>query len=714
MRLLLGAMKSRMAYRRSPAAVVNAPKAPPRWMLLPALLIATLLVMLVISGSLVPTVLATLCNAAWAGVIIIPALLLGLAITHKVRKLPVIELSLWPLGFRLVLSAALGLGVLSLATLALGSCGLISGPVCAALLLAAVAIGYPFARQLRPELEFLRLPISRRHWSILLACIPIAVLFIAVTFPAGTLWHTEGNGFDVLEYHLQLPRQFLELHSTAPVKGNIYSYLSLNMEMLYLILAAITHWAVGAGYIYALVFGAQSLHALVTLLAAAGILLAPLPLKAPGRILSTLLFLVTPWTLVIGSLAYNDGLVLLYGVLAISLAVAARSQWRSAEWLILGVLLGLVVGTKMTAGVMVAVPVAAMLAARRNFRQLAVVVLTALLLYSPWMVRSMVATHTARSLGNPIFPIFTGTLGRGHWSKTLALRFDRGHRPPVRDAGLIGHVRALADQSILDRQWSPGIAAWVDAIRPAPGFPGPQTPWYLRLGLIWLVVLPALGLGLFCGRQAWLLILSLAVQVLAWLTCTQLQARFLLPAVIPLAWLLGMTAELLPAYRMAATALITLQAAACGLLLRPEAGLFLGPLNTQRPPPIGAAISLPRDWLFEPPPPGQFTDHTRYYLEGLATPLYIRGRVLYATVFNRNELARSLHHGGARAALRYLQLHHVNYLLVDWPEIIRLRHTYGFDPIITPQNIGRLQTLGLRLITERTAPGILIYRVPPK
>ncbi|MGC8625111.1 MAG: hypothetical protein ACP5VQ_07575 [Phycisphaerae bacterium] len=706
-------MKSRIAYRRSPAALVNAPNRLPRWLLLPALLIATLLVMLVISGSQMLAVLATLCNAAWAGVIILPAILLGLAITHGMRTLPVIKLSPWPLGFRLVLAAALGLGLLSLATLALGSCGLISGPICAALLLAAAAIGYPFARQLKPDLEFLRRPIARQYWSILLACIPIAVLLIAVTFPAGTLWHTEGNGFDVLEYHLQLPRQFLELHSTAPVKGNIYSYLSLNMEMLYLMLAAITRSAVGSGYIYALVFAAQSLHAMVTLLAAAGILLAPLNLKAPGRILAVLLFLVTPWTLVVGSLAYNDGLVLLYGVLALSMAGAARSQWRSGEWIILGVLLGLAVGTKMTAGVMVALPVAAMLLARRNFRQLAVVVITALLLYSPWMARSMVATHTAKSFGNPIFPIFTGTLGRGHWSKSIALRFDHGHRPPVRDAGVAGHLRALADQSILDRQWSPGIAAWVDALRADPGFPGPQTPWYLRLGPIWLVVLPAIGLGLFCGRQAWLMIVCLAVQVIAWLTCTQLQARFLLPSVIPLAWLLGMAAELLSAYRMAATTLMTLQAAACGLLLRPEAGLFLGPLHTQMPPPIGAAISLPQDWLLESPPPGQFTDHTRYYLEGLSTPLYIRGQVIYATVFDRNELARAFHRGGAKAALRYLQMHHVNYLLVDWPEIIRLRKTYGFDPIITPRNIGTLQALGLRPIAENTVPGIVIYRVPP-
>ena len=702
-------MKRHIAYRRTEKPLASGTNGTPRWVIIPAMGVTTLLVMAIISGSQSTEVLSTLFNCAWAGVILLPAILLGLAMTHRLRELPMIKLSPWPLGFRLVLSASLGMGALSLGTLALGSVGLISGPACGVLLIISAAGGYPFARQLKPELQFLLRPIQRRHWLTLLGCIPIAVLLIAATFPAGTLWHTEGNGFDVLEYHLQLPRQFLALHSTSPVHENIYSYMPLNMEMLYLILAAVAKFVVGAGYIYALVFGAQILHVAVTLMAAAGILLAPLNLKASGRILAALLVLTTPWTLVVGSLAYNDGAVLLYGVLAISLACVA-TRWP--EWLILGVLLGLAVGTKMTAGVMVAVPVAAILLGRRHVRQLAIVIVTALLLYSPWMARAMVATHRSHSIGNPIFPIFSGTLGRGHWSKSIARRFDRGHVPPPRDAGIAGHLHALADQSILNRQWSPGVAAWLDALRPRPGFPGPQTPWLLRLGPIWLVVIPALALALFSGFQAWLLTLCLAVQVLAWLTCTQLQARFLLPAAIPLAWILGMAADLLTGYCAAATALIALQAAACGLLLRPEAGLFLGPIYAHTPPPIGAAISLPDDWLLTSPPPGQFTNRTTYYLEGLSTPLYIQGHVIYATVFDRNKLARAFHHGGAVAALQYLRKHHVNYLLVDWPEIIRLRKTYGFDPIITRRNIARLQALGLAPIPEKTAPGIKIYHVP--
>ena len=702
-------MKPRIAYRRTSSSTSGGGNHLPRWVLMPAMLISTLLIMLVISGSQTPSVLATLCNVAWAGIIILPAILLGLALSHPLRDLPMMQLSPWPLGFRLVLAAALGMGALSLATLALGSCGLISGPACAILLIISAAAGYPFARQLKAQLEFLGRPLQRRHALILLGCIPLAVLLIAVCFPAGTLWHTEGNGFDVLEYHLQLPRQFLALHSTAPVHENIYSFMTLNMEILYLILAAEAKSAIGAGYIYSLVFGAQISHATVTLLAVAGILLAPLNLKAAGRILSALVLLATPWTLVVGSLAYNDGAVLLYAVLAISLACVA-TRWP--EWLVLGVLVGLAVGTKMTAGVMVALPIAAILLARRNFRQLAIVTVTALLIYSPWMVRSMAATHTGRSLGNPIFPIFTGTLGRGHWSKSIALRFDRGHRPPARDAGVAGHLHALVDQSILNRQWSPGIAAWLDALQAKPGFPGPQTPWLLRFGPLWLVLIPAAALALFTGIQAWLLALCLLVQVLAWITCTQLQARFLLPAVIPLAWMLGMAADLLPGYCAFAAAGLAVQAAACALLLRPEAGLLFGPINPQMPAPIGAAISLPEDWLLSPPPPGQFTSHTTYYLEGLSTPLYIRGHVIYSTVFDRNKLARAFHHGGAAAALRYLQSHHVNYLILDWPEIIRLRKTYGFDPIITPKNIAKLQSLGLTPIPQPTAPGIVIDRVP--
>src|SRR5947208_3285867 len=77
-------------------------------------------------------------------------------------------------------------------------------------------------------------------WLYSLLLVPLflsaAMLGIAAAFPPGTLWGSEGRGYDVLEYHLELPREYAQLNATAPLSHNVYSYLPANMEMLYLLL----------------------------------------------------------------------------------------------------------------------------------------------------------------------------------------------------------------------------------------------------------------------------------------------------------------------------------------------------------------------------------------------------------------------------------------------------------------------------------------------
>ncbi len=705
-------MARQKKYRLSdkPADSAESPRGAPRWLIGIPLLAGAFIAMALISGALLPAVLSTLFNLAWVLVIVLPALLLGLAMTAPVQSCAAIRASIWPDDYRLVLSTALGLGAISLGTLLLGSLHLLHGYWPAALLAAAAAGGYPAARNFftRMDCSPLKAPLRRQLFWLLPACLPVALLLTAACFPAGSLWHTEGNGYDVLEYHLQLPHQFLLANSTAPVHGNIYSFLPLNIEMLYLILAAVARTVLHNRIIYVLVYGAQLLHALIVLLAGLAVALAPIRMNSAGRIVALLVFLATPWTLVVGSLAYNDGGVLLYGALAFGLALADL-DWPMT--LVLGLLIGLSVDCKMTSGVLIAVPAAAMLLARRNVAKLAVVTLAALVLYSPWMARSMVYTHTRTSIGNPVFPIFSGTLGRGHWPANLAHRFDRGHRPPPRDAGIAAHARALLSQTVLDRQWSPGIAAYAAAAAPHPGFPSAKTPWPLRLGLIWLLVIPVLALALFTGPSAWLLALCLLVQLAAWLTCTQLQARFSLPFILPLALLFGLAAEFRPKLGLLVRGLLVLQCLFCLLLLRPEAGLFLGPLNPRYRPFIGGIFSLPADWIVDLNGM-QFPHHARWYLEGDSAALYMRGRYMYNTVFNRNRLARALAKSGPRGAVQWLQRHHIDYVILDWPEVYRLRKTYGFNPDISPVNIGRMVRAGLQPVPVETLNGIQIFHVP--
>jgi len=703
-------MSRREPYRRSTQELTSG-AGPPAWMLIPAGIVLTLLLIAMIAGSQMPDVLTTLCNVSWALVVLAPATMLGLAVTRALKNSAVITASPWPDGWRLVIAAAIGLGLLGLLTLGLGSLHLLDGWMPALLLLACAAAGYPATRELirNWDREIWRQGLSKRHTLVLLACAPLACMLVAASIPPGGLWHTEGFGYDVQEYHLQLPKQFLENNSTMPVAGNVYSYFPLNVEMLYVLIGALARLGgmSGGTFIYSLVYGAQILHLLITLLAGAAAGLAPLRMKMPARILALLVVVCTPWTIVIGTEAYNDGAVLLYAVLA--LAIAARCGTRM-EMLLLGVLLGLAVGCKMTAGVMVAAPAAAMLMARREWSGVAVAAALAIAVYSPWAIRSMAATHTQASMGNPVFPLFAHTLGMDDWNADLAARFDRGHRPPADLRSPAARIGQLADQSLLDRQFSPGVAAFSDT----SDYPTDQTAWPLRFGIIWLAILPAIVLAIFRGPEAWLLLLALGVQILAWLTCTQLQARFLLPAIVPLAWLLAVGTDVAEPLRIWTRFLVAIQAVFCLVLLKPEAGLFFGPESSDRPMLIGKIFDLPEDLVTNGPTlTPVFPPSDTFYLEGTSRALYFQGDVIYNTVFDRNLLAQVLQKSGPAAAVAWLQKQGVNYLIVDWNEVDRLRSTYGFDAAITRPAILEMEQYGLAPLEYQTAPGVWIMRVTP-
>ena len=64
--------------------------------------------------------------------------------------------------------------------------------------------------------------------------------------PPGLLWAEEGNGYDVLEYHLEMPREYLESGRIEYASHNVYANFPANAEMLYL-LAMVVHGGALAG-----------------------------------------------------------------------------------------------------------------------------------------------------------------------------------------------------------------------------------------------------------------------------------------------------------------------------------------------------------------------------------------------------------------------------------------------------------------------------------
>jgi len=696
-------MAKKTGYLRSVAGqaepLPESPRTFPRWWLLVLFPLATLLIITLLLQGDIAGVLFAIAQAILIVPVLLVALVAGLALATPLLKKVDLADSAWPDGFRLLVALTLGLGTLSLLTFALGSVGLFHGfaPAIALILLAAAC--YVPARRALAAINTapLRDRLRPSHLLALVAAIPVAVLFIAASYPLGTLWASEANGYDALSYHLQLPREYAANNSIAPVTHNIYSFMPATVEMLYLLLMQLAR----GPFAHALalpqdsshlvvMYAAQFLHAIMMLLAAAALLLAPIKLSATARCIAALAFLATPWVLVTGSLPYNESGMLLFGTLALLLTL---SHGRSAA-LPIGLLLGLAITSKLTAGLYFALPIAAILLCRGQLRPLLIVIAASLLLYSPWLLRT--ALHAR---GNPVFPFAANILGQAHWSDEQVARWQAGHRARPDQQSLGQRLVALGEASLGHEQWSPSIAS----IRKASGDQSPAPAWQ-RTGLLFILFAIAAALALRRTRVAWWLLLVLILQILAWLTLTHLQSRFLLPIIVPLVLLLALAAEHTRTHRLTLAAGTTVFAILAFIPWLTEARRY----DLQ---PLGLLQELAQPDLLLRMQDAKRPTTTRILLIGEARAFYWRDDVAYATAFDRLPIAKALSMGPSEA-LTFLQQNNYTHVLIVPSEIDRLRLTYNFDRehIYSPENITALRSRGLRLIAAQM--GAFLFEVP--
>ncbi len=406
--------------------------------------------------------------------------------------------------------------------------------IAALLQLAGAAIGFAPARRFWRTFDSqpFRAPVGRGEWFLLLAAAPVAIAAIAATFPPGSLWQSEGRAYDVLEYHLQMPREYAAGNAIMPVAHNVYSYLPANVEMLYLLLIQTGKFVLSDTSTMAHLWGvfpSQFLHLALLLLTVVGIGLAPVKLGGFGRVVAMLTVLVVPWSLITGSLAYDEWGMMLFGSLALGLALGGKGDGGSAgkcrwEGLLIGTLLGLAVGSKLTAGIAFALPVVLVMLLRGNPRGLIQAILIASVLYLPWAVRTAVASG-----GNPVFPLAAKLLGRGGWTAEQVQRFEHGHSALQSQQSLAGRMGVLANASLLDEQWSPG---WSSIYEWAGEEPPARDLWWKHVGILWVIAPLGILLALMGERsgQAMLLVAVLIAQAMGWMFLTHLQSRFCCPS----------------------------------------------------------------------------------------------------------------------------------------------------------------------------------------
>jgi hypothetical protein len=461
------------------------------------------------------------CAVVIAAAILLPALIVplagpsaGIALARLLVEAPFLLLwlaaaagfgAVWPLPgrglLRVVSTVAIGLGTLGLIQLGLGLIGILHGRTAALLMLVGiVSLAFCFRRSWWNTVgQWLASP-WKQEWLWLLVTPALAMALVAALVPPGVLWGDEPHGYDVLEYHLQLPREFYELGHIAPLHHNVFSYFPLGMEMHYLT-AMELHRGPWAG-----MYLAQLMHVAVTGLAVVATYAAAR--RFAGKLPATLAAVAmanVPWLGLLAPVSYNEGLLLLFT----TLAVAWVMEDSRGGWLIGGVLAGFACGVKLTAvpQVLLLAPIVAAGVAVAGRERIGEIVVRAMLFiiagviaFSPWLIRNFAWTR------NPVFPEAQSVFGRAHFSAIQEQRWHDAHSPTPAQRSVIARLVAAKEQVLTDWRYGflllpAGLGCLVAAIR------RPQAKVLLLLLLVWLIF---------------------------WLALTHLQGRFYVTA-IPLA-----------------------------------------------------------------------------------------------------------------------------------------------------------------------------------
>lgn len=380
------------------------------------------------------------------------------------------------------------------------------------------------------------------HLAPIVVIVPLGILLVAACNAPGVLWASEMGGYDALSYHLQLPQEWLRLGRVVPLQHNVYSFLPSYVESAFVQLGVMRGVGVGDPASQGLLaqdgmpaIACQLFHAFITLLSnwllsrAVRAVLRRAGFDDHIAILCALVVggvaFATPWVLVVGSLAYNE--MVLIALFSSAVVVSLEDEVKPANRaMFAAIMIGVACGAKPTALLFAGVPTALLLlgmAPRREWLRILIpgVVVGALSL-APWMVRNYQAS------GNPVFPAATSVFGSAHWSVEQVQRFHTAHS----FSGSLGdrlkvmvredpHDPAGArHRGMMHRQWG----------------------GYFLLSA---VALPVFFFGLRRGatpdsrRLSWLIPVGLLAQVVLWLYTTHLQSRFLLPLIVPGSCVLG-------------------------------------------------------------------------------------------------------------------------------------------------------------------------------
>jgi hypothetical protein len=597
-----------------------------------------------------------------AGLIAAAAVGLGDLVTRGLRLAGGLRL-----GERIALDYGLGAGLLGVVTLIVGRLGWLD-PWAMRLGLGALAAAGLVTSRLwlapRPRIDL--------YWSMMAVVIApfVVVMILASMLPS--------IDFDVLEYHLQGPKEYYQAGRIAFLPHNVYTNMPFDVEMLHLMgMEVLDDWWWGglAGQLLVAMFGPAAAILIASTLERAGLVRAAW--------LGALVYLSTPWVYRMAAIAYVEGPLCFYHA---ALVWAALSPWVEkgsvprASWGLVGLLAGCAMGCKYTGLVSAVIPFGLFALARsmrmRSAAPLVYFLLGWAVVMGPWLARNAIDTR------NPVYPLAGNILGGRDWDQARETQWHKVHGPrPITAAKLWESVVDITGRSDM------------------------QSPLYVLFA-------PLALLRRESRRLALVLWVYAAYLFLTWWLFTHRLDRFWLPLLPVLALLAGLGADwtrarawsILLAALLAFSLFINLTYISTAL---PGLNEWTGDLVSMRQT-VPAMWNPPLYRLDRELPP-----EARPLLVGQAAVFHLGHRVVYNTVFNP-EIIETLAAGKTadefRSALHAGKFTHV---YVDWHEIYRHKKPggYGFTDFVTPERFADWVAAGVLKKPRELGPDQDLYEI---
>ena len=231
--------------------------------------------------------------------------------------------------------------------------------------------------------------------------------------------------FDVLEYHLQGPKEYYQAGRIAFLPHNVYTSMPFGVEMLHLAAMEVMGdwwWGGLAGQLLVALFAPAAAVLIAATAARAG--------SPRAGWLAAVVYLSTPWIYRLAVIAYVEGPLCFYHAALVWAAVrrlaAIDRSGRRPIWCLIGLLAGCAMACKYPALISAVIPFGALAAVdcrrSRSLAPLLCYVLGWAIVMGPWLVKNVIDT------GNPVYPLGQFDLPRPPLGSS---REKRNGRPPT-------------------------------------------------------------------------------------------------------------------------------------------------------------------------------------------------------------------------------------------------------------------------------------------